>query len=76
MVTDECFMTLQILAHDLDTLMGPPYSSKTGFKQTDIVIVADKGSVMQRTVVQLSSCGLFKSLEVCGNVPVRKSSVQ
>lgn len=63
LVPDECFMALQILAHDLDTLMGPCTPVRL-FLRTDVIILTGKGSVMQTlTVVQLSSRGLFKSLD-------------
>lgn len=71
-------MALQSCAHSLDTLMGPLIPVRLFLKQTDIVILAHKGSVMQHAAVQLSSCGLFQSLDrkSAANVPVRKSSIQ
>lgn len=63
LVTDECFMALQSWGHSLDTLTGPLIPVRLFLKQTDIVISPHKGSVMQHTAVQLSSCGLFQSLD-------------
>lgn len=43
LVTDEYFMAPWPLAHGLDAVRGPSHSRKTAFKQTDIVIMPDKG---------------------------------
>lgn len=48
LVTDECFMALQILAHDLDTLMGPCTPVRLCLS-TDVIILTGEGSVMQRS---------------------------
>lgn len=54
-------MALQSLAHSLDTLMGLLVPIR--HCNTDIVILARKGSALQHTVVQLSSCDPFQSLD-------------